>query len=229
MSQHDATVDGIDLFSDLASDERAAIAARCRWHRHGAGQQVVGHLDTSHDVFFVIAGRVRVLVHSRSGKQVSYRDIGPGQMFGEFAALDGEARSATVLALSDCLLASLDDKAFQEVVLEHPEVTLRLLRHLTRLVRFYSERVRELATLPVEIRVQLELLRLARPDGPTAAVIDPAPTHAELAERIGTHREAVTRALATLRRAGLLETGRGRLAIPDLQRLRERVAKADID
>lgn len=223
------TLDGVKLFEGLDPAHRAVIAQRCHWYKAVAGEQLVSHLDPSRQVYFVVAGRARVLVHSRGGRQVSYRDIEAGEMFGEFAAIDGQSRSATVLAVTECAVAVLDDSAFREIVLDHREVTLRLLRHLTGLVRYYSERVRELAILPVDIRVRLELLRLAHEQEGQSAIVEPAPTHAELAERIGTHREAVTRALATLRRGGLLTTTRRCYSIPDLGALRASIATADID
>jgi CRP/FNR family transcriptional regulator, cyclic AMP receptor protein len=88
------------------------------------------------------------------------------------------------------------------------------LRRLTRIIRSHQQRVVEFSTLPVRSRIHAELLRLARlsPPGPdrTSAVVSPAPTHAEIASRISTHREAVTRELNELARAKLVEKRGGR-------------------
>jgi hypothetical protein len=88
------------------------------------------------------------------------------------------------------------------------------LRRLTRIIRSHQQRVVEFSTLPVRSRIHTELLRLARlsPPGPdrTSAVVSPAPTHAEIASRISTHREAVTRELNELARAKLVENRGGR-------------------
>jgi len=222
----DATLDKIDLFADLGPTERSGIASQCRWRSYAAGQAIVHHLDESRDVFFIASGAVRALVHSLSGKQISYRDMGVGEMFGEFAAIDGGPRAATVVALSDCLIGALGPQAFWDILRTHPSVNERLLKHLTGLVRRYSDRVREFATLPVGTRVQLELLRLAQPSSSAAAAIEPAPTHAEFAERVGTHREAVTRTLNQLRRAGILRTGRGFIVIENLSQLQHTVSEA---
>ena len=96
-----------------------------------------------------------------------------------------------------------------------------ILRRLTRLVRALSERVVELSTLTVRRRIQVELLRLARETAPgqKCAVIFPAPTHAELASRVSTHREAVTRGLGELARAGIVEKRSGTLVIRDVEAL----------
>lgn len=204
------------------------IAQQCRWRRCPAGQQVIHHLDDSRDVFFIVKGVVHAVSYSLSGKRVSYRDIGAGETFGEFAALDGKPRSASVVAHTDCLIAALDEGAFWQILRDYPDVTAALLKHLTGLVRLYSDRVQELATLPVTVRIQLELLRLAGPteDDDTAAVIEPAPTHAELADRLGTHREAVTRALSALRRDGILSETTGRFVINSIRLLQDSITKA---
>jgi CRP-like cAMP-binding protein len=224
--EHD--LGSIRLFADLNDEKRRAIARHCGWRRYTAGHQIIHHLDDSRDVFFIVEGVVHAVSYSLSGKRVSYRDIGAGETFGEFAALDGKPRSASVVAHTDCLIASLDEKAFWQVLRDHPDVTAALLRHLTGLVRLYSERVQELATLPVSVRIQLELLRLAGPaeEDDNAAVIEPAPTHAELADRLGTHREAVTRALSALRRDGILSETTGRFVISSIRLLQDSISKA---
>ena len=96
-----------------------------------------------------------------------------------------------------------------------------ILRRLTRLVRALSERVVEFSTLTVQKRIRVELLRLARETAPgqRSAVIFPAPTHAELASRVSTHREAVTRGLGELARAGIVEKRPGTLVIRDVEAL----------
>jgi CRP/FNR family transcriptional regulator, cyclic AMP receptor protein len=103
-----------------------------------------------------------------------------------------------------------------------------ILRRLTRLVRALSDRVVELSTLTVQRRIQMELLRLAREASPgqKSAVISPAPTHAELATRVSTHREAVTRGLGELTRAGIVEKRGGTLVIRDVEALAAMVNEA---
>lgn len=222
------TLRPIRLFAELPESALDDIARRCRWRDYAPGEQILHHLDPSRDVFLVADGNVRVVNHSLSGKEVSYREIDAGEIFGEFAAIDGQPRSASVVALSDCRIASLPERDFWAAVKAHPALAEALLKHLTRLVRLYSERVQLIATLPVALRVQVELLRLARGarrEGPVAA-IEPAPTHEELASRIGTHREAVTRELAELRREGILRAGRRRLIVADYDRLEQMVHRA---
>ena len=64
----------VQLFSDLTEEERRGVARQCSWLRYTAGNQIVYHLDRGQSVFFIVAGAVRAVIHSLSGKQVSYRN-----------------------------------------------------------------------------------------------------------------------------------------------------------
>ena len=113
-----------------------------------------------------------------------------------------------------------------QVLREQPEVAAVTLKRLTANVRDLSERVFEFSTLTVNNRIQAELLRLALAhlrDDEAPAVIAPAPTHAEIANRVSTHREAVTRELSRLTQAGVIERHSGKLVVLDLPRLRRMV------
>ena len=142
-------------------------------------------------------------------------------MFGELAAIDGHTRSATVIAKKDSVLASLPTQSFLDLTYSNKEVYLAVLKRLTSQVRHLIDRVYSLSTLKVSDRIRTELLRLAKthPAAPNRGVISPIPTHAELASRISTHREAVTRELNELARQKVIaRTGRD-LHILDMIRL----------
>ena len=226
---NDATpsLSGIELFDGLGGSDRDAFARLCRWHRYTAHQYIIGHQDETNDVYFIVGGRVRVTVFSPSGKEVSFRDLPAGKSFGELSAIDGAPRSATVFALSDTVLASMSAAAFRRVLNDRPEVAAKMMQYLAGLVRKLSDRVVEFGALAVRNRIHAELLRLARDQGLDAdtAVITPAPTHAEIASRVATHREAVTRELNALSRDGLIERRNRALVIADVDRLAQLVER----
>lgn len=223
-----STLRDIDILASLDAETIAAIDKRVRWRWVEAGQEILGHMEPSTDVFFVIAGRVRAAAYSASGKQVSYRDIEEGDLFGEFAAIDGAPRSATVTALERSLVATMSAPTFWELVRKQPEVAAAVLKRLTRQVRVLTERVYEFSTLAVNNRIEAELLRLARDymQGENMALVKPSPTHAEIASRVSTHREAVTRVLNELARQNIVARREGALAILDVATLAERVERA---
>ena len=202
----------------MSAEDVEALGQRCRWGHYSAHQEIVGYLDDSQDVFFVISGEVRAVIYSMSGKEVTFRDLGPGQMFGEFAAIDGQPRSATVVAQSDSVVASMSPTVFRDLLRDHPEVTGIVLQRLVALARSLSERIVEFSTLAVKNRIHAELLRLARSHmaDDNTAVIKPAPTHVDIASRVSTHREAVTRELSALQRANMIERRGGGLVIKDV-------------
>ncbi len=216
---------GVAMLQSIPPSDLEALARRCGWRRYAAGQEILEYHDETRDVFFLVSGTVRVSIYSMSGKVVTFRDIGAGSTFGEFAAIDGQPRSASVLALSDATVAAMPPGLFWEVLRKYPEVAAENLKHLTAQIRLLSERIYEFSTLAVKNRIHAELLRLAR-DNLTAenqASIAPAPTHAEIAARVSTHREAVTRELSHLAKEGLVERREGALVIFDVDRLEEMV------
>jgi CRP-like cAMP-binding protein len=117
---------------------------------------------------------------------------------------------------------------FWDILKRYPEASATLIRQLTNSVRALTGRVYEFSALAVRNRIHAELLRLARGHmtDENAAVVRPAPTHAEIASRISTNREAVTRELNQLSRDGLVERRSGALVICDVTRLERLVENA---
>ena len=221
---------GIEIFSELAPDVVAALSRRCRWRRYGAGQTILQYQDESRDVFFILQGRVCAIYYSACGREVRFSDIPAGDLFGEFAAIDGEPRAADVVSVTDTLIASMSAELFWEILRTHESVCAAILRRLTGIARATQRRVVEFSTLPVRSRLHAELIRMARMSAPQggAAVISPAPTHAEIASRISTHREAVTRELNELARAKLIAKRGADLIIHDTATL-ESMIEASLD
>ncbi len=226
MTRGTCTLSAIGLFSDLTSRDFEALDKCCHWQTYGAGQQILSRSDLTTDVFFIVSGDVRVAACSLDGKEVAFRDLGAGTTFGELSAMDGAPRSADVVALSDAVVPSMAAEAFMDVLRTHPEVSAKLLRQLAGLTRKLSDRVYEFSVLAVKNRVHAELLRLAREhdNGDNMATVSPAPTHAEIASRVSTHREAVTRELNALDKGGMIERRKGALIVPDVARLAALVA-----
>ncbi len=224
---NERTLLGIEAFRGLPVADRQVIAQLMRGQRFDAGQQIVGHSDATQDVYFVITGHVRATFYSRSGRQVAFQDLEAGAMFGELAAIDGQPRSATVVALEETRVATLPHQAYLDVLARHRSVALALELRLSALARVLLGRIIEFSTLAVRNRVHAELLRLAKQngadDGRTEVAIAKAPTHQEIADRISTHREAVSRELSDLERAGVIAWRRSDHRVLDVQRLREMV------
>jgi CRP-like cAMP-binding protein len=222
------TLAAVELFADVPDETRIALERRCAWKRYPAGAQLIGHLDTSDHVCFLTEGTARAIIYSQAGKEVSFRDIEAGGFFGEFSAIDGEPRSASVEALTACCAGFMSHDMFVETLAGQPCVGMAMIRHLVRQVRGMTERVFEFSTLGVQNRIHAEILRLARETASDdrTAQLAPAPTHAEIASRISTHREAVTRELGRLAKLGLVQQKGRVLNILDIDRLERMVIDA---
>ena len=120
-------------------------------------------------------------------------------------------------------------RVFRDVLRRQPDVCEQLLNLLASQICMLANRVNELGTLDVRTRIYAELLRLSRPAPANSrhALISPPPTAAELAARVSSRREAVSRELNSLERAGLLERRRGALVLLDPERLTTLVAQFD--
>lgn len=212
---------GVAIFGGLHPKALETIHSRCSWRRYEQGEPIVDYLDASDHVFFVTSGEVKVTIYSVAGRAVSFRTLGPGDVFGEYAAIDGEPRSASVEARSTCLIASMSGTDFRKLLDTEPVVTREVLKGLVRNVRRLTTRVYEFSTLAVSHRIHAELLRLASlvPRQGNSARLVPAPTHAEIASQVSTHREAVTRELNRLARVGIIERQKGVLVVRDIDRL----------
>ena len=213
----------ISLFEELNDSELARIAESCTTRTYEKNAQILGEQDPTTDVFFILGGTVRANSVSPKGREVIYSEFRAGDIFGEFSAIDGRPRSSAVSALTDCTVARLPAKAFFEFLRGNGIVSTKLVELLVAKIRSMSERVFEVSALSVSERLRRELVRLAATGERQgkAIVIKPAPTHYDIAARIGSHREAVTREFNRLEAEKLLEVGRRHISILDLQRLEQ--------
>jgi len=218
----------VPLLEGLPPERLDALARECAWRRFKPEQRILSRASPDRDLYFIVSGRVRVTTYSTTGRQVTFRDFGEGEHFGEVAAIDGMGRSADVIGLESGLLASLSPAALHRLLREEPVVAEHLLRGLAGMVRRLSDRLIDLSTLGVHHRLHVELLRLAREAGVSGnrARLDPAPKHADLASQVSTYREQVTRELSALARAKVLGKEGRALVVLDVARLRRMVDEA---
>jgi CRP-like cAMP-binding protein len=223
-----ASLAGIAILRRLSAEALTDLQQHCAFRRYEQGELIVDYLDQSDDVYFIISGEVRVTIYSLAGKVVSFRDLGSGEVFGEYPAIDRGPRSTSVEAHTACLVATLPGAAFRELIETEPVVALAMLPQLVTKIRGLTTRIYEFSTLAVSNRIQAELLRLATlgtRDG-MGARIAPIPTHTEIASRVSTHREAVAREFTRLSRLGLIEREKNAIVVKDLARLAEMVHTA---
>ncbi len=154
-----------------------------RWRNVKVGKQILDRASDNRGVFLVVEGLVRIVNFSRSGREVTYAAVKSGGFFGELAAIDGEPRSATVVAIHKSVVAMLSPSLFQELPSKHPNMIMTVVRRLAKIVRTCDDRIMDLSTLGAVQSVYLELLCMSKPDATGAGfwVIYPMPPHKESA------------------------------------------------
>lgn len=187
------------------------LAGLLKTHRFDAGASVVRHNDASRDFYLIISGAVRVSLVGSTGRSLTYQILPAGEMFGEVSAVDGRRRSANVIAENESVLGSLSAPAFLDLTQTSPEFALIILQRLARLNRRLTSRLFEYHTYDVRGRVYLELLRLTEAAPAEALTI----TDRDMASRVGTTRENVSRIHGVLREKGLIGRDKSRLTVLD--------------
>lgn len=212
----------------LTDETLRKVLARCSRHEFPRNAQIVREMDQDSNIYIVESGSVGVAQFSGAGKEVSFHQLEQGENFGEVSAIDGLPRSASVIALTDCVVTKMPFEVFKALIYSSIETCVAMMRQLTSIIRRLSGRVFEFSTLSVSNRIHAELLRIAAKfvgyDG--IARIESLPVHAQIASRVSCNREAVSRELKKLENIGLLRKAGKRWQIHDFSRLQRMVHAA---
>lgn len=219
----------IPLFDNISEFDDNQFEKICQIFHAKSGETVLKKNDVSSDVFLILNGTVSVCDYSIDGKEVTYLEISEGGIFGEFAAIDGGPRSASIEAKTEALIARMCGQDFRALIASNGIFGLRVAEHLVTKTRALSQRIFEFSALSVRHRLYAEILRLCEVKSNREGIceLSPAPSHYELATRIATHREAVTKELNRLVAIGLAKLERRSITIKDVSKLRRMVAEND--
>jgi len=148
---HQQSLECVGLFKGLSHASLQRVQKDCTWRTYAPGEAIFEYLDCSDDVFFVASGEVRVIIHSLTGKPVSFSNLGPGDMFGEYPAIDGLPRSASVEARTNCVVASMPAATFRVFLRTEATAAEALLQQLVSTIRRLSTRVFEFSAAVMAI------------------------------------------------------------------------------
>jgi CRP/FNR family cyclic AMP-dependent transcriptional regulator len=191
----------IPFFSEVAPQTLAALAAKSIQRTYPKHAVIINEGDEAGSLFVILSGRVRVFLGDTSGKEVTLSVQERGSYFGELSLLDDEPRSASVMTLDKTVCGVIAKAEFRQWLTEHPDVAPSLLKGLTRRVRVLTESVRGLALCDVYGRLSRLLCELAD-QGSEPPRIPDRPSHQELANRIGSSREMVSKIMKDLVNGG---------------------------
>jgi CRP-like cAMP-binding protein len=198
------------LFRRLSVGERDALLARARVQKYAAHETIFLMGSPGDSMVAVLRGTIRISMPSPDGKEVVLAILGPGEICGEIALLDGKERTADARAATDCTVVVLERRDVLSFFAQYPDAWARLIEVLCERLRTADQQMAEFALLPVPVRLAKALLRLAASDRP---VLDGAvATHVHLTQRelgnvIGATRESVNKYLRAWQRKGCLRIG----------------------
>ncbi|MBN2371924.1 MAG: Crp/Fnr family transcriptional regulator [Vicinamibacteria bacterium] len=212
----------VPIFSEIAEADIDAIVRLCTRRKYPKDTVVFFENDPGDILFMIVEGRIKVTILGDDGKEVILTVLGPGDFFGEMALLDNEPRSATAIAIESCELLLLHRADFESALEENRSISRGLVRVLSARLRRANHQISTLALLDVYGRVARALLDMARDEGrrlKDGHIAFRRATHQEIANRIGTTRETVTRMLKDLERQSLIDVeGKEIILRPDFEK-----------
>lgn len=171
------------------------------------------------EVLFILKeGRVQLYRISPEGKKLVITTLGPHTLFGEMALLGTKMHNTFAEAIDDCLICVMSRTDLERLILNKPQVALRILEVTGKRLREAEERLENMAFKGIPARLASLLLRLAEEQGTNEIA---GLTHQDLAESVGTYRETATQVLNDLKSQGLIEIGRKRIKLLEAGRLTE--------
>jgi CRP/FNR family transcriptional regulator, cyclic AMP receptor protein len=206
------------IFAGLDARQLDALAALAVKRRYRAREVVLRKGDPALQIFVIASGRLKAITAGSEGRQAALAIMGPGEVFGEVAVLDGQPRSATITAIEPCELVILQRNDLFHFLERTPTAAIKLLEVLARRLRRLSERVEDSTFLDLPARLAKQLLHLAdrygRSDG-KGTHIELKLSQQELGDLVGATRESVNKQLRAWETDRVLEQRGGRLVIFD--------------
>ncbi len=200
------------IFADISPDEVRDISQKLTFRTFPRKTQIVIEGEPSHSMYFILSGRVKVYLDDETGKEIVVNIHEKNEFFGELGLIEGIPRTASVMTLDETRLGILNDKDFQEVMLTHPEFSMKLMSHLVTRLREATETIRKLGLMDVYRRIVVTLLNMAEEkDGKW--IITEKLTQQNIANRVGASREMVARILKDLRTGQYIEMDDGYITI----------------
>jgi CRP-like cAMP-binding protein len=209
----------------LSEDETHALLGRGRRRTYEGGVPIFHEGEVSDRIVVLLQGRAKIATVTEDGKEVMLGVRDPGDLLGEFSAIDGEPRSANVVAMEPLEALVLDSGSFKAWLTEHPRTALVLLEMVLARLRDADRKRVEFSAYDTVGRVARRLFELAERFGrATAGGIEIALplTQEELASWTGASRVGVSQALKALRDRGWIETRRRSITVRDMAALERR-------
>jgi CRP-like cAMP-binding protein len=202
------------MFSDLGEDALKKIAALCTRRTLDSGEVLFQKGDAGDALYGIRRGQIRIETGTEAGGRLTLNFLGSGDLFGEIALLDGQARTADAAAAEPTELYVLHRADFMAFLTREPSVAVHIIELLCHRIRTISERMEEAVLLPLHVRLARRLCALADDFGNEVQI-----SQEQLGIYVGAARESVNRQLQEWRKSGILELRRGRIFLKNMDKL----------
>ena len=200
-------LESVPIFSDLSKSDLTKISDRMTHRKFNKNQMILLEDDLGQTFFVIATGSVKITRLSDDGREVILAMLGEADFFGEMSLLDGDGRSANVVALEASEVLTLARNEFLDILEKYPKISISLLEELTSRLRKSDQQIESLSLSDVEQRIGITLIRLAEELGTIkqgSVKIKNLPFQQDIANMAGTSRETVSRTFKLLEEKGLL-------------------------
>ena len=214
----------VSIFNGLSGDELGYISKKMVPKSYDVGQVIILEESEGDDCFFVTEGSVKITRLSKDGREVILAILNDGEFFGEMALLDGDLRSANVIALEKTDALTLKRKDFIDSLKKYPQIAIQLLKEMAHRLRESDRQITSLSLSDAEKRIALSLLRISDEQGVIKkgkVIISKPPIQQDIANMAGTSRETVSRTLRILEDERFIDRNGHELVIIDYNRFKE--------
>jgi CRP-like cAMP-binding protein len=214
----------VPIFSDIPLDTIEKIEKIGTRKNYLKNDVILMEDEVGTALFVIVTGKVKVARTSTDGREVILTILSESDFFGEMAILDGQTRSATVVAIEDTELFLIQRNDFINLITEYPEVAISLLQELTKRLRSADAKIKALSLKDAEGKVATVLLQLADDTGKIKhgkVEIEKLPLQQDLANMAGTSRETISRTIHSFAKKGLVELDGSKLRIIDYEKFKE--------
>ena len=211
----------VSLFFDLSEKELGYIEEKMVTRRYENGNYIFLEDSEGEQCFFVAKGSVKVTRLSKDGREVILTMLNAGDFFGEMSLLDGESRSANVIALEETKVLTLNREDFLVVLHDYPTIAIQLVKEMAGRLRKSDRQIASLSLSDAEKRITMCIIRFADDQGVIKngkVSIPKTPIQQDIANMAGTSRETVSRALSILEKENLIERNGRELIILDYKK-----------
>ncbi len=214
----DNVLNSINIFSELSEKECLKFQKFFKPRNYLKNSMIILEEEYGDLVFVVHTGTIKITRVNDEGKEVILALLGPGEIFGELAILDGEARSANALAQENCHLLAINKEDFLDILKNNFSVSINLMCELAKRLRKSDQQIEALSLSDAEHRIGVSLLNLAEDMGVIRkgkVTIQNLPYQQDIANMAGTSRETVSRVLKLLENKSMISKVGHTLVIPD--------------